>query len=88
MGNANAQRNLGIFYINGEYGLSKSPLAGRLYMESAAINGNSEAQIDFGLMNIQGLNGLAKNRDVGMEWLKKAAKQKNMRALQEMRNLL
>jgi TPR repeat protein len=84
-GNPTAQRLIAIFYTNGSHGVKQDDTAGRLYMEAAATNDDSEAQIEFGLMNLDGDMGVPRNHDVGMEWMMKAAKQKNPRALEEMK---
>ncbi|CAN5453402.1 hypothetical protein BH09GEM1_BH09GEM1_43450 [soil metagenome] len=84
-GNPTAQYLTAVFYSNGSHGVKQDDTAGRLYMEAAATNGDSDAQIEFGLMNLDGDMGVPKNHDVGMEWMMKAAKQKNPRALEEMK---
>ena len=88
MGHPDAQRRVGISYLNGSHGHPQSDQTGALYLESAATNGDSEAQIEWGLINLDGERGIAQNHDEGMKWISKAAKQGNPRATEEMRKRL
>ena len=88
MGEPDAQRRIGISYLNGSHGHPQSDEAGALYLESAATNGDSEAQIEWGLINLDGGRGIAQNHDEGIKWISKAAKQGNPRAAAEMRKRL
>ena len=71
-GNAEAQNNLGIMYLNGQ-GISENSALGIEWLLKAASNGNAMAQFNIAQSYLDGTNGLPQNRTQALNWLKKAA---------------
>lgn len=72
-GNAQAQTNLGVAYINGE-GIQKDEAQAISWFRKAAEQGNAEAQYNLGGIYINGI-GVKKDKDQALTWFRKAAEQ-------------
>jgi TPR repeat protein len=72
-GNARAQYNLGIMYLNGT-GVPQDPAEAAGWFRKAATQGNAGAQYNLGVMYLQG-QGVAQDRTEAAAWVRKAADQ-------------
>ena len=70
-GNAEAQDNVGFFYLTG-MGVKQDAAEGARWLRKAAAQGNEVAERNLGLMYVQGL-GVPSDREEGIRWLRKAA---------------
>ena len=72
-GNADAQFNLGLMYLNGE-AVSQDYKQALKWFEESAKQGNVRAQVNIGRMYAKG-KGMLSNHGVAATWFKKAADQ-------------
>ncbi|MCH8622092.1 tetratricopeptide repeat protein [Undibacterium sp. TS12] len=72
-GNADAQFNLGLMYLNGE-GVVQDYKQAMKWFEQSASQGNVRAQVNIGRMYAKG-KGVLSNHGVAASWFKKAAEQ-------------
>ena len=72
-GNAQAQTNLGVAYINGE-GIQKDEAQAISWFRKAAEQGNAEAQYNLGGVYENGI-GVKKDKAQALTWFRKAAEQ-------------
>lgn len=70
-GNAEAQDNVGLFYLMG-MGVKKDAAEGARWLRKAAAQGNEVAERNLGVMYLQGM-GVPADREEGIRWLRKAA---------------
>ncbi|MDR0819150.1 MAG: Hsp70 family protein [Oscillospiraceae bacterium] len=77
-GDAEAQSNLGVRYINGQ-GVKPDKSEAFKWFTKAAAQGNPTAQYNLGLCYENG-NGVGRDSDAATEWYKKAAAQGNANA--------
>ena len=70
-GNAEAQDDVGLFYLMG-MGVKKDPAEGARWLRKAAAQGNPVAERNLGVMYLQGI-GVPADREEGIRWLRKAA---------------
>ena len=61
-----AQYQLGMMYLTGEY-VSSSPDSSKILFSKAAKNGNGDAQYQLGVIHLEG-NGVKKNIPVAIRW--------------------
>jgi len=72
-GDAKAQDNLGVMYMNGQ-GVTKDYVEAVKWFRKSAEQGHTEAQCDLGLMYIKGW-GVPKDEAKAAEWFRKSAEQ-------------
>ncbi|MFZ6743829.1 tetratricopeptide repeat protein [Undibacterium sp. JH2W] len=72
-GNADAQFNLGLMFLNGE-GVQQDYRQALNWFEQAASKGNVRAQVNIGRMYAKG-KGMLSNHGIAASWFKKAADQ-------------
>jgi uncharacterized protein len=77
-GNADAQYNVGLLYMNG-LGVAKNSRIARTLFMAAAKQGQADAQYNLGLMYYQGTSVFRSNKDA-VNWWKKAAAQNHAAA--------
>ena len=77
-GNARAQHDLGLMYIQGN-GVAKDPKLGAQWLETSANTGMPKAQYHIGLLYQKGL-GVSSNTKTAYRWYQKAARQGHVRA--------
>jgi len=85
-GHAEAQRNLGVMYFEGQ-GVERDPVAAALWYEKAAAQGHSGAQFSLGVMYADGL-GVTRDTRKAIDWLRRAADQGHPVAESRLRKLL
>ncbi|MES2036288.1 MAG: tetratricopeptide repeat protein [Pseudomonadota bacterium] len=72
-GNADAQFNLGLMFLNGE-GVAQDYKQALSWFEQSAIKGNVRAQVNLGRMYAKG-KGMLSNHGIAASWFRKAADQ-------------
>ena len=77
-GNAVAQNNLGVMYVNGEGGLGRSGREAERYYRMAAEQGYPGAQVNLGVMLAQGLGGVPRNDREAVRLFQAAANSGNV----------
>jgi len=85
-GNANAQFNLGVYYLQGMYGLTQSFERAVEFFTLATNQGHSQAQYNLGLLYLNG-DGIETSYSKAREWLTKAAAQGDENAIEALKEL-
>jgi len=86
-GYAEAQFDLGEFYMHGYGGVERNRKEGFRWYLKAAQQGHKFAQYETGQCYMMG-SGVEKNEAEGLKWLRKAAEQGNHKAMHDLGGLL